>query len=108
MANRIKTLREHHGYTQERVAQLINVSRQAYGMYERNQRSPDIAVLLSLADIYNVSLDYLCGRSSIPDKPISLRREEELILECYKKFNATNQRLLYNLLCNLYENTTFN
>lgn len=52
--------------TQKQVAEGIGVAEQAYQRYEYGKVVPSALVLIALADFYDVSLDYLCGRSDDP------------------------------------------
>ena len=59
---RIKDLREDHDLTQKQVAKILNCSQQVYSNYELGQRDIPTAILIKLADYYNVSTDYILGR----------------------------------------------
>lgn len=59
----LKTHRKQHGYTQQEVADILEISRQAYSNYEHGKRLPSLPVLIKLADLYHVSLDDLVGRA---------------------------------------------
>ncbi len=58
-ANRLYELRKKHGYSQDELAGLLNVSRQAVSKWERSESSPDTDNLIALAKLYNVSIDDL-------------------------------------------------
>lgn len=60
-ANRLYELRKQHGYSQDELADMLNVSRQAVSKWERSESSPDTDNLIALAKLYNVSLDELLG-----------------------------------------------
>lgn len=60
-ANRLYELRKQHGYSQDELAEMLNVSRQAVSKWERSESSPDTDNLIALARLYNVSLDELLG-----------------------------------------------
>ncbi|HEY2495063.1 MAG TPA: helix-turn-helix transcriptional regulator [Paenibacillus sp.] len=62
--NRIADLREQKGWTQEELATTIGISRAALSHYEKNRRKPDFETLTQLADLFQVSIDYLIGRTS--------------------------------------------
>lgn len=64
----IKNLRIERGITQEQLASLLKVSRSTIGMYETGSREPDFETLEAIADIFNVDMDYLIGRSSVERK----------------------------------------
>lgn len=65
LGDRLKKLRG-DGRTQEDVAKAIGVSRAAYSHFENNRNEPDNDTLKKLAQYYDVSIDYLLGKS---DKP---------------------------------------
>lgn len=65
LGNRIKSLREAKGLKQEELAQKVSVSPSAIGMYETNKREPNNEIILKLAEFFNVSTDYLLGKSDI-------------------------------------------
>ena len=53
----LKNLRNHHGYTQEDVAEHLQVSRQAVAKWEKGESMPDIENCMALAKLYNVTAD---------------------------------------------------
>lgn len=59
----LKTLRKINNYTQEEVAENINVSRQSVAKWENNESVPDINSCAKLAKLYNVTLDNLVNYS---------------------------------------------
>lgn len=59
---KLKELRKENGWTQQQVADMIGVSRVNYTRYELNASEPDFDILVRLADIYDVSLDYIFDR----------------------------------------------
>lgn len=59
---KLKELRKENGWTQQQVADMIDVSRVNYTRYELNTSEPDFDILVRLADIYDVSLDYIFDR----------------------------------------------
>ena len=61
----LKELREEYGYTQKYIAQMLGLKYQSYQAYERGLSVPTLAHFIKLADIYDVSLDYLVGRNNI-------------------------------------------
>lgn len=55
--------REKHGYTQMQVAVYADITETTYQNYERARQMPKLDILVRIADVYNVSLDYLAGRT---------------------------------------------
>ena len=60
--DRIRNLREGNNYTQKKLADLLHVSQATYSRYESGALDIPIQALITLADFYNVSVDYLLGR----------------------------------------------
>jgi len=52
--------------TQQEVANAIGLSRQSYQQYEAGTRDPDTETLARIADYFNVTTDYLLGRTDDP------------------------------------------
>lgn len=67
MSKRLRDLRENNVFTQKQIAEYLYVKQRAYSRYERNSRNIPIEYLFKLADYYNVSVDYILGRTNNPD-----------------------------------------
>ena len=63
-----KKVRLEKGLTQKQVAAALGITEQAYQRYEYGKTVPSALVLIALADYFDVSLDYLVGRSDIPER----------------------------------------
>lgn len=63
LAERLKLCRKEGGHTQIQVATYCDITEKAYQNYELKTREPKLSVLLRIADFYEVSLDYLTGRT---------------------------------------------
>lgn len=83
VSQRLKELRLKYKLTQKMVASALNISREAYSMYENGKRQLKYGALRTIADYYGVSLDYLFGRADSPELPKPLSREERVILSWY-------------------------
>lgn len=59
---RLKELRKEKGYTQQQIADEIGVNRGSYSNWEKGKREPSFENLIKLADLLEVSLDWLFGR----------------------------------------------
>ena len=66
-SERIKLLREERGLTQSALGEIIGVKRFSIYSYEKGRACPDMRGLIALADYFNVSMDYLAGRTDDPD-----------------------------------------
>jgi transcriptional regulator with XRE-family HTH domain len=63
LGERIKLLRKDQGITQDQLSEYINVSRSSVKGYENDGVEPSLSVLIKIADVFNVSLDYLLCRT---------------------------------------------
>ena len=68
---RLQELRKRRGFTQKMLADRINKSLSAVSSYETNVQKPPLDVLISIASVLNVSINYLAG----------LERKESIIIE---------------------------
>ncbi|MGM9534056.1 MAG: helix-turn-helix domain-containing protein [Intestinibacter sp.] len=87
---RLAELRKENKITQRELANKLNISKSSLAMYETNKRQPTNDVLVKLADYFDVSVDYLLGRTiarkqvdtiafhSIDDSELSDEGKEEL------------------------------
>ena len=67
MRLRIRDLREDNDLTQAQVGAKINVPQRTYAYYETGERMIPPHVLCALADLYDVSVDYLLERTNNPN-----------------------------------------
>jgi len=64
MYQRLKDLREDHDLVQKEVAAILGVDQRVYSNYETGKREIPVRHLLKLADYYNVSTDFILGRTN--------------------------------------------
>ncbi|MBQ4541735.1 MAG: helix-turn-helix transcriptional regulator [Clostridia bacterium] len=86
----LKKLRIYEKKSTEDIASLLGISVQAYYRYENGQNEPNVENLCKLADLYNVSVDYLIGRA-IKNDIGYLSDQERAMIETFKKLNEVNQ-----------------
>ncbi|MCI8308943.1 MAG: helix-turn-helix transcriptional regulator [Clostridia bacterium] len=63
--NRLKLLREEFNMSQEQAGNVIGVSSQAFGLYEKEKRDLSPEKIIKLSEYFGVSTDYLLGKSDI-------------------------------------------
>ncbi len=56
------------GITQKQMAEICKINERSYQNYEGGDRVPNLDGLIALADYFDVSLDYLVGRSDDPER----------------------------------------
>lgn len=84
LSDRLQVLRKSHNFSQEQLAEKLNVSRQAISKWESGQANPDINNLLKLSDIYQTSTDYILTGKEL-NKPIV--NEDHIVYKGKRGFN---------------------
>lgn len=70
LPERLKQLRTERKLTQTRLAELLRVSPRVYNRWEQGIAVPHFDTIVNIADIFQVSLDELAGRSKMTTQPI--------------------------------------
>ena len=65
---RLKELRTSKDISQSEFGKILKLSKSSVNMYERGEREPGLETLEHIADYFNVDMDYLVGRSDIPNR----------------------------------------
>jgi len=92
-AVRLRSIRKRRKLTQRELASKLNMSQSTIALYETGDRKPDPDTINKIADFFDVSTDYLLGRSDDPNP----NKEEEVdikkILEQKKKAHWDGREL---------------
>lgn len=75
IAERLQELRKQSGYSQEQVAEMLGLSRQAISKWESGQGKPEIDNIVKLTEIYNVSADYILLDTEKVSVPVPEKKE---------------------------------
>ena len=68
-SERLRQLRTECGISQQALANSLgDISKSSINMYERGEREPGLEMLEAIADFFNVDMDFLLGKSNIPNK----------------------------------------
>lgn len=104
---RIKTLRLNKGITQATLASKLNIAKTTLAAYEQGKNEPSIETLTKIADYFNVSIDYLLGRTDIssPDlkvayisKFLGLKENSVKTLHMYQQMALKNDTAMLQKL----------
>lgn len=104
MKLRLKECRIAAGKTQSDIAQIIGITRAAYSNIETGKREPDFKSVNTLADYFNVSVDYLLGREDIQKRPATVTDDEPMspldsrLIEIIRQLTPENKRKLADQL----------
>lgn len=114
-AIRLKELRtKKNSLTQAKLAEIMNVSQQAVGLWERGKNMPSHELVAKLAAYFNVTTDYLLGLSDQPQghqadspaaarpqpplQPDTLTPEEAALVEAYRNANDRDKSIVDTIL----------
>lgn len=100
IGEKIISLRKQANLSQSELAEKINVSRTIIGNYERNTNTPSIEVLLKIAKVFDVTVDFLIGEGSFSsyDKEIVKRIED------IEQMDTQTKEHLFFLVDNVIQN----
>ncbi|NLB42089.1 MAG: helix-turn-helix transcriptional regulator [Clostridiales bacterium] len=89
LSERLKELRKEKGVTQGEIATLLGVDRSTYGKYEIGDSTPAADRLMWLAEYFDVTLDYLLGRSNFSSPSDAPPAETTTAETSYRKISPT-------------------
>jgi len=98
IGERIKTLREERNMSQAELATALGCSRMTINNYETEKRIPDIEFAMNLANYFDVTVEYLSGRTEFRDKEeiaVSVQKAEQLVQIIEKLPQSESQRMLF-------------
>ena len=115
--DRLRDLRQTKGYTQTELAEKIKSIKQAISQYERGVRRPDLDTLAALGDCFNVSTDYLLGKSDLTLRLVDsegikalegnkvlgeissgLREDQKALLDAFSGLSPENQEMIRKIM----------
>ena len=80
-SEKLQFIRKNHGFTQENLAEKLNVSRQAVAKWESGQAFPDIFNLIQISDLFHVTVDYLVKNQDCSVKCKNVETDIEKLIE---------------------------
>jgi transcriptional regulator with XRE-family HTH domain len=106
LGEKLKYLRKQHNWTQEQLAQHLNISRSQISKWENGELLPDVQSLQKLSNLYKVSVDFLIGKHTTKQE---LLREVNLLYQTdridekmldiidYLRQNPNMEKTIYSL-----------
>lgn len=100
---RLRELRSANKWTQEEMAEKLNLHRTTYTKYETGKANPDRECLMQLAQLFHVSVDYLLGQGDVPEESeledgeavLRLSAQEQELLSAFRRMpDSQRKRLL--------------
>lgn len=101
--DRLRSLRESHGYTQETMSEKLAVSLRTYSYWENGKRKPDIEELYNLCDVLDCDPNYLLGNINAPYDNRKVEEATGLEYESVEELKKLSDTQLY-ILNRLFNN----
>lgn len=86
ISERLKALRQEKDVLQKDIANYLNISTSAYGFYEQGKRTPDANIINKLADYFDVSVDYLIGKTDIRESAKAILDSKEYTIALHSDY----------------------
>lgn len=95
----IKDLRLLHRHTQLEIANMLGITRGAYANIENEKREPDLRTLFTLADYYDVTIDYLIGyKNKSAAKDSRFTQSEYALVSAYRAASPDDRAIIDNIV----------
>lgn len=100
VSSTLRTLRKANGFTQKQIADKLNIDRSTYSYYELGKISPSISSLVTLSELYGITLDEMVHYESSPaynraansaavyEVNNILSEDEKKLVSCYRKLDS--------------------
>ncbi len=94
IAWKLKRFRENSGYTQQQMADALNIERSTYAYYETGKTSPSIETIMKIKEILNVSLEDLLGSENKSSNKLSDSSKENISFDKVYELNKKEKSLV--------------
>ena len=116
--DRIVSLRNEKNITQSQLAEELDISPSAIGMYEQGRRKPSYELLEEICDYFNVDMDYLMGRSDIKNRyqaglkydweenskeEVKTAARDRKVFDKYNKLDETKRKIVEALIDSYFD-----
>lgn len=96
IGEQLRKLRLGRDLKQSDIAVMLGITRTAYTYYENNKRQPPANLLIMLADYFQVSIDYLNGRTHYPGSTPKKDTDEILLLERFRSVDCRGKEAIFH------------
>lgn len=93
LGDRLRQLREDRGLDQRDLAEYLSIDRSTYGKYETGKSNPDLEKLSTLAAYFNVTVDWLMGRSKLKNPERDYKETMDFVKDLMVMLNENGHNL---------------
>lgn len=94
-------LRKSKGYTQQEMANILQVSKPTYNHYETGRYEPDIKTIIKIADFFDCSIDYLVGHQTKSLIYNDFSKDQQKAISMLKKLDEKETAMLLGYLARI-------
>lgn len=99
----LRKLRQEKDLSQQQMANLMHTTQQSIYKYEKGIASPNLEMLMNMADYFETSVDYLIGNTDIPHKiesvtEYSLNMDEQRLINKYRGLNPRVRQIIHSIM----------
>lgn len=94
-SQRLKKLREDHGLSTRALGDAVGTSNATISRYETGKRDPDLVLVHTIAQYFNVTIEYLCGDD--------INSDEESLIKMFSKLSEESKKDAIKYITYLYE-----
>ena len=98
LGERLRRARDRKGYTQVYVKSKTGINNKTLSGYENNVSEPDLQSIKLLADIYEVTIDWLYGREVSMTQQNAISQEDDELLKGFNSLNENDQKYIVELM----------
>jgi len=97
-ATTLKALIASRGISQKWLADEAETTEATISRYIAGKNQPEISIVVRVAKALNVSVDYLCGLTDMPNPKESLGVEMHMLMRCYGRADSGDKKVLWTVL----------
>ena len=94
----LRELLQSRGINQKWLAAEAETTEATISRYISGQTQPEITIVIKIAKVLNVSVDYLCGLTDMPMPKENLGAEFHLLMRCYSRADDWDKKVLWTML----------
>lgn len=95
MVKNLKIIRNEHGISQQTLAAVLGITQQSVNKYENHKIEPDIDTLIAMANYFEVTVDYLIGRTDENNQPV---KSSNSLLNKYSQLSKSEKICIDTLI----------
>ena len=98
IANTLREIIKSRGINQKWLADRAETTEPTISRYLKGATQPEINIVMRVAKALDVSMDYLCGLTNLPEPKESLGLENYILIRCYERSDSRDKKIIWSVL----------